>query len=121
MAKNKQKQQTQNLLDMVPVQTVEWVRKSDNTITLKKLKTRNRLMQFLIQRMGRSLEFKIHLDDYGSLVWENCDGSKTVHEIGERLKETHGEKIEPVYERLAAFMRILAAQKFIVYKSPTDI
>ncbi len=119
MAKTKLKER--NLLDLIPVQIVEWVRKDDNTITLKKPKTRNGLMRLLIRRMGRGLEFKIHLDDYGTMVWENCDGSQTVYEIGERLKKKHGDNIEPVYDRLAAFMRILAAQKFIVYKTPLEL
>ena len=105
-----------NLLDYIPVQTVESERKEDGTIFLKRPKTQNRLMKTIIRRLGKSLYFKIHLDDFGSFVWERCDGYHRVDQIADNLKQEFGESIEPVYERLGAFIKILAYQKFISYK-----
>ena len=109
-----------NLLDLIPVQSVGWERKEDGTVFLKKPKVQNRLLKKIIERMGKSTHYKIHLDDFGSFVWERCDGNTRVEEIGVSLKHEFGEKVEPVYERLCAFVKIMAYQKFINYKNVTQ-
>lgn len=115
MAKTARKEP--NLLDLIPVQTAEWERKPDGTVFLKKPKVRNRFLYILIRRLGKGTHYKIHLDEFGSYVWERCDGHHRVEQICESLKQEFGEKVEPVYERLCAFVKILAYQKFITYNS----
>ncbi|MFH1941328.1 MAG: PqqD family protein [bacterium] len=109
-----------NLLDLIPVQRVDWEKKEDGTVYLKKPKAQNRFMKHFIQKMGKSPDYKIHLDDFGSYVWQKCDGAHRVDQIGECLKREFGEKVEPVVERLASFVKILAYQKCIGYKGISD-
>lgn len=109
-----------NLLDLVPVQIVDWERKQDGTVCLIKPKVRSPFLKRIIKRFGKSTHFKIHLDDFGSFVWEQCDGNQRVEQIGESLRNEFGNKVEPVYERLCAFVKIMAYQKFITYKGISD-
>lgn len=63
-----------------------------------------------IQQFFRKLKFKIpmykkiELDEYGSFVFSNIDGKKTVKEIGKELELKYGEKAHPLYERLLIFL-----------------
>ena len=63
-----------------------------------------------IQRFFRKLKFKIpmykkmSLDKYGSCVFLQIDGKKTVKEIGENLEVKYGEESHPLYERLLLFL-----------------
>ena len=63
-----------------------------------------------IQRFFRKLKFKIPmykrttLDEYGSEVFLQINGTNTVKEIGEALEERFGEKVHPLYERLLVFL-----------------
>ena len=51
--------------------------------------------------------FNVNLDQYGTAVWRLFDGKLTVREIGEILKTRFGDTVEPLYARLAAFLKIL--------------
>ncbi len=58
-----------------------------------------------LQRRLRRPYVQLHLDAVGSTVWLASDGERTVSDIGERLRERFGEDIEPVWDRLALFVR----------------
>ncbi|WP_042271202.1 PqqD family peptide modification chaperone [[Clostridium] dakarense] len=63
-----------------------------------------------IQRFFRKLKLKIpkykkiELDKYGSYIFLQIDGKKTVKELGEDLELKYGEKAYPLYERLLLFL-----------------
>ncbi|MBD7911412.1 MULTISPECIES: PqqD family peptide modification chaperone [Clostridium] len=65
---------------------------------------------YKIQRFFRKLKFKIpeykkiDLDEYGSFVFLQIDGNKTVRDIGESLEGKFGDKVHPLYERLLLFL-----------------
>jgi hypothetical protein len=61
--------------------------------------------------------FTADLDEFGSFVCETIDGEKTVFEIGVLLKGRFGPDVEPVYERLESFLRILKNNKLIRFAS----
>lgn len=106
----------QNLLDLIPIQTVDWEMKPDGTVFLRKPKFKNSFLKKIITYIGKSSDYKIHLDEFGTYVWKRCDGIHKLQQIGESLRQEFGERIEPVYERLGAFIKILASQKCITYK-----
>ena len=114
MAKPKHKEQ--NLLDFIPIRTVQWEKNEDGTVYLKEPKFKISFLQSIVMRFARSPYYKIHLDEFGSHVWERCDGTSHVERIGISLEKQFGDKVTPVYERLAAFLRILSYQKYITYK-----
>ena len=63
-----------------------------------------------IQNFFRKLKFriplykKIKLDEYGSFIFLQIDGKKTVEEIGENLESEYGDATHPLYERLSMYL-----------------
>jgi len=63
-----------------------------------------------IQKFCRRLKFRIpeykktSLDEYGSYIFLQIDGRKTVKDIGENLEAKYGDKVHPLYERLLLFL-----------------
>lgn len=57
----------------------------------------------------------ISLDEYGSYVWQQMDGKKTIYEISIGVKEAYGKEAEPLLERLTRFFQILYQNHFIGY------
>lgn len=63
-----------------------------------------------VQNFFRKLKFripeyrKLSLDEYGSWIFLQVDGKKSVKDIGESLEEKYGDKVHPLYERLLLFL-----------------
>ena len=78
---------------------------NDRGIVIIKEKQNHKIQQFF-----RKLKFKIplykniELDEYGSFIFKNIDGVKTVKELGEILELKYGEDCHPLYERLLLFL-----------------
>ena len=107
-----------NLLTLIPVRKSKWSRQKTDPNLVRILKPR--FDTALGKRVGKRLKveetFNINLDEYGTAVWRLIDGKLTVKEIGEILKTQFDADIEPLYPRLAAFLRILEGQKVIEFK-----
>ena len=102
-----------NLLRYSPKRTVRFLVNADGRITLLTPKFKSAfLRRKLLPRMKRPY-FRINLDEYGSWVWNQIDGRKTVMEIGEAMRNRFGQEAEPVYPRLGLFINHLARQKLI--------
>lgn len=107
----------QNYLEKIPVlnESVGWSKDEDGMVTLE-LENKgvfNKIAQKLLKKPRVSY---IHLDENGSFVWQQIDGEKDVLKIGEAVHEHFGEKAEPLYERLAQFIKILETYRFITLK-----
>jgi len=61
---------------------------------------------------------RLRLDEIGSATRQLLDGRRTAAEIARALQQKFGEKVEPVYDRLAIFFKQLEKQKLIVMTSP---
>lgn len=72
----------------------------------------NKIAQIFFKRPKYS---NIELDDFGSFIWECMDGRTTIYEIGGKVKARFGEQAEPLYERLAQFIKTLHGNGFVVY------
>lgn len=116
----KQNKHIENLLDFIPIHKVDWVKQEDGTVCLQKPKIRSAWLLRFIRKFGFTTHFQIHLDDFGTFVWERCDGKSRILDIAESLKIEFGERVEPVYDRLGAFFRALTYEKLIRYQRPTD-
>ena len=104
----------ENSLDLVPnrVSTKEWMINDEGKVQI--IIPRNGLLDRMVRLIRNTPKsMKIDLDDYGSYVWQQIDGRKTVSEIGESLKIKYGEDVEPLYERLVTYIKILRNNKFI--------
>lgn len=106
-----------NLLDLIPQRVAKYEQSTDGLITILKPKFKNKiLVKYLLPRL-KSPNFKVNLDQFGSFVWNQCNGENTVEQIGHLLKEKFQDNIEPVYDRLAVFIQSLARYRFIEYKN----
>ena len=59
---------------------------------------------------------RIDLDRYGSFVWEQIDGTRTIHEISLLVRERFGEEAEPLVPRLVKFFAILKDNRFVAWR-----
>ena len=114
----KEVKESANLLDYMPVRVVEWEKREDELVTLLRPKFSNKLFKkYLLPRM-RQPYYKIYLDTFGSYVWTHCNGSTTIGKIGEKLQQEFGQEVEPVYDRLALYIRQLVKARFITLPPP---
>ncbi|MBE6708315.1 MAG: PqqD family protein [Ruminococcaceae bacterium] len=72
----------------------------------------------IVKRITQVLFFKpkvsyVHLDKFGSFVWKQIDGKRTITEIGELVEAEFGEEAHPLRERLGTYFRILESYNFI--------
>lgn len=106
----------ENYLDYIPKhnELFTWDKAEDGLVTIKVLNKGlfNRVAQIFFKRPKCSY---IHLEEFGSFVWEQIDGVKTVYEIGQEVKKHFGKKCEPLYERLSKYMVTLRNNDYIVY------
>ena len=108
----------ENYLEKKPIckNGLNWSADENGNVTLEMENkgVANRIMQKLIKKPKISY---IHLDEMGSFLWPLFDGEKTIYEIGELVKAHFGEKAEPLYERLAQYIRTLESYKFVEFKN----
>lgn len=108
---------TENYLEKRPVISEQIVWKSDDdgfvTISIENKGIFNKIFQKLLKKPKTS---HIHLDEFGSNVWQLIDGKRDIIEIGKLFKEKFGNDTEPLYERLAKYFQILSSYDFINLK-----
>lgn len=110
------KKQKENYLDYIPkrnsLMEYQENEKGHIEIQVKNKGLFNRIAQIFFKRPKVS---RIELDDMGTFIWNNLDGQRSIYELGKAVSEQFGPKAEPLYERLAAYMKSLHENKFIVY------
>jgi Coenzyme PQQ synthesis protein D (PqqD). len=63
----------------------------------------------------------IDLDAYGSFLWNEIDGTRTVGELAERMRTRFGQDAEPLYDRLVKYMQILRNNRFIFIRGKDKV
>lgn len=117
MKKHRVESSPVNLLQLIPVQNTLSEKTEEGLYVLLKPKYRHPWMVKHILPRLKSPHYKIRLDDIGSFIWGLCDGRQTVKEISGKLTEQFGDKVEPLYERLATFFQSLEKNTFITFKN----
>lgn len=107
----------ENYLEKIPIKSdaIGWSKDENGAVTLE-IENKgafNRIAQKLFKKPKVSY---IHLDENGSFVWLAIDGEKNILKIGEAVKAHFGDAAEPLYERLAQFVKTLEAYRFITIK-----
>ena len=72
----------------------------------------SRIGRWLAARLGAPC-YRIRLDDIGTIIWKACDGETPLTEMGRRLRDAFGERVEPAGERLARFVRMMLRSRMI--------
>ena len=114
--KRRNKKTDENYLDRIPNRAshLTWSENEDGLVTLN-IENKgffNRIAQKVFKRPKIS---HVHLDKYGSFVWLQIDGQKTIFDIGADVDSHFGEKSHPLYERLAKFFQILHSYGFVTF------
>jgi hypothetical protein len=95
--------QPANLLDLKPRRLMSHEMEGDRAVVLIP-RFRARWLGWLQRRLRRP-HVKLRLDDVGTAFWLSCDGATTLEQIGRTLQARFGEQVEPVWDRLALFVR----------------
>ena len=121
MKKKKDVRTEINLLDLIPVRTIEWSKDEEGKVTLLKPKYKSSFSKKHILPRIKNPNFKVKLDEIGSYLWLLFDGEKKVDQIAVLFQQQFGERVEPLYDRLAKFLMNLEKNGFIKFKGlPSD-
>ena len=98
--------------ELRPLRCGKWEENEGNVTLLVPRYGRNSLSRWY-ERRSRTRPFKVHLDDVGTFVWQQCDGETRVAEIADGLRAEFGERIEPAEDRLVQFLTNLVQGRFV--------
>ncbi|MEW5761255.1 MAG: PqqD family protein [Candidatus Thermoplasmatota archaeon] len=104
--------QKKNLLKMKPIRIKEFEKNCDK-ISIIVPKFKSKIGNGICKIFDIKPNYRLNLDEYGSFVWALCNGENDVEAIGIALKKKFGDKVEPIYERLAKFLQILETNEVI--------
>lgn len=110
------KRKEQNYLDFIPVKNPEIPWKEENGTVVLDIVHRGPAAKIAQIAFNRPRVSHISMEKFGSFIWKQIDGTNTIYEIGQKVKENFGEEAEPLYERLAVFFRTLQENKYIKFK-----
>ncbi len=103
-----------NYLDNIPKTNKKWeiTKEGIVEITVENRGFFHKIAQKFFKKPRYSF---IKLDEFGSCVWRQIDGEKTIYEIGQILKTKHEKAAEQLYERLSKFIGILEHNNYIIF------
>ncbi len=102
-------------LELTPVKLQEFETAENGIITVLIPRFKWSVVHNYMVKNGRDPNFRLDLDEIGSEVWMSIDGRRKVKEVGEKVKETLGDRIEP-RERLVKFISMMYQNKIITFK-----
>ena len=108
--------QKKNYLDFMPKKNPAFCWELDDdgmvVILIENKGIYNRIAQKLLKKPRVS---RITLEKFGSFIWRQIDGTRSVYEISGLVSEEFGEEAEPLIERLVKYLRILQNNRFILF------
>lgn len=106
-----------NYLDFVPGKNpdLSWS-VDENEIVTVDVKHRGIAAKVAQVAFNRPKVSHVKLEKFGSFIWTQIDGEKNIYEIGQAVKKKFGKEAEPLYERLAAYFKILQDNNYIRFK-----
>ncbi len=113
-----------NLLELKPVRNIQSASNADGTVVLIVPKFQGKFASRWVMPSLARPYIQLKLDVHGSFFWNECDGRKSVREIAGKMSEHFGEGMEPMLDRVGAFMRRLDESKFILIdgsREPAEI
>lgn len=109
------KNKIQNYLEKIPShkEGIIWSKNSDGIVTLQMQNKglANKIAQKLLKKPKISY---IHLEQFGSFIWQQIDGKQDIMTIGKAVSERFGDEAEPLYERLAQYIKTLESNGFVL-------
>jgi hypothetical protein len=108
-----------NLYELRPVRALEYETGADGLVSLLVPRFENRLLVRLLIPLLRRPTFRVRLDELGSFVWQQCDGSATVTEIAARAGAQFAGDPGDLLERTGAFVARLARERAVRMRTGT--
>lgn len=107
----------ENVLEKVPYRRVKG-KTVDGKVRIVRPKFSKPWKEKAAKAFGFPIEVSINLDARSTAAWKLIDGKRTVREIGETMHDEFGERIEPLYPRLAYLLRIMEMNGLIGFRRP---
>lgn len=110
------KKKDQNYLEKVPVRNPGFSWKEDEQGIVTVDMVHKGIFDKLAQRLWVTPKVShVKLDRFGSFVWKQMDGNRNTIDIGVLVREEFADQAEPLYERLAEFVRMLRDNRFVMF------
>ncbi len=107
---------SENYLEKIPKRNVMNFSVDEKNIITLEIENKgfaNKIAQKILKKPKISY---IHLDKFGSFVWNKIDGEKSIIDIGKDVEKEFGDEANPLYERLAKYFEILKSYDFVSFK-----
>jgi hypothetical protein len=72
----------------------------------------SKLVEWFLPKKNKT-HTRVKLDILGSFVWNSCDGTMTVQDIADKMKQEYGAFAEPVDARVSSYIKQLHTHRFI--------
>lgn len=103
----------QKILNAYPVRNpVRW-KKEHGIVVITYKKNLTRFERRLQQSIGGPEDIRRPMDEKGSVIWELCDGKRTVSDICDIMDTRYREEIEPVFVYVQTVLKILLERNLI--------
>ena len=110
------KKKEQNYLEKVPVRNPEFSWKEDGQGIVTVDMVHKGIFDKLAQKLWVTPKVShVKLDRFGSFVWKQMDGNRNIIDIGVLVREEFADQAEPLYERLAEFVKMLRDNRFVTF------
>jgi len=110
------KKKDQNYLEKIPVRNPEFSWKEDELGMVTVDMVHKGIFGKLAQKLWVTPKVShVKLDRFGSFVWKQMNGSRNIMDIGVLVREEFGDQAEPLYERLAKFVKMLKDNRFVTF------
>ncbi len=118
--KNK-KRKNENYLEFLPIikENLKWDTDDSGIVTIY-IENKG-IFKWITQKLlGKPKVSQIHLEVYGSFIWQHIDGKRRIMEIADLAEKEFGEKIHPLYERISSYFNMLERADLILLKKRPD-
>ena len=110
------KKKDHNYLEKVPVRKPEFSWKEDGQGIVTVDMVHKGIFDKLAQKLWVTPKVShVKLDRFGSFVWKQMDGNRNIIDIGVLVREEFADQAEPLYERLAEFVKMLRDNRFVTF------
>ena len=110
------KKKDHNYLEKVPLRNPEFSWKEDGQGIVTVDMVHKGIFDKLAQKLWVTPKVShVKLDRFGSFVWKQMDGNRNIIDIGVLVREEFADQAEPLYERLAEFVKMLRDNRFVTF------
>ena len=110
------KKKDHNYLEKVPVRNPEFSWKEDGQGIVTVDMVHKGIFDKLAQKLWVTPKVShVKLDRFGSFVWKQMDGNRNIIDIGVLVREEFADQSDPLYERLAEFVKMLRDNRFVTF------